>query len=252
MEGKLSHTIHLTVHLDRIWLHAAAHAPSMRRLEAFLNCFPGVDLTLFTARSLPSALEQLEQVSDILPKHWVTQDGAVMHHRTDSGTWIEDKNYAEALACIQNQGEGGFPPDDSVGSSSFSIGERQAIALGFLEAQWNAPRPLVVIGNPEEDLILLKIADYPLLTHSGSLDHELHKTFRIDPGPGMGKDILGILLAITRGGSLDPWKTNEGREPVEQGVMPFSSKKFSVPKQPSQGGNHDLQSSRRSGLLGLV
>jgi len=208
-------TLHLVADFDEVWLPAAFDAPSMRRLEAFLGCFPGVVLTLLSAQSLPIALGRLERHSDVLPEHWVTQNGKALHHRTHQGSWGEDLDFPHWLSWSREtaqieelaQGESGE-------TSAPLISEKRAIAIEFLAAQWEEPRLLAVAATPWRDGGLLQSAHVPIAVGPTFQEGALARGFHLAPGKDLAAGILRALLTLSPPGQAEesgPVSTYESR-----------------------------------------
>lgn len=210
-------TLHLVADFDEVWLPAAFEGPSMRRLEAFLGCFPGVALTLLSAQSLPIALERLERHSDVLPDHWVTQDGKTLHHRSLHGSWEEDLDFSHWLSWPRELiGTEEWAERESGGISTPLIGAERATAIEFLAAQWEEPRSLAVAATPWRDWGLLQSAHVPITVGPTFQEEPLSRGFHLAPGKALAAGILGALL------SLIPPSHLEEREPTVSQEAPLS------------------------------
>lgn len=191
--------LHLVVDFDEVWCKSAMDAPGLRRLEAYLNCHPRIVLTLLSAATLHDVLAGFGTRFGALPHTWVTEDGASIHILRADGTYEEDLQYAMATRSRPDD-ICEFPGSDCAEPKAASLSgvDPRALAVLFLEACRDAPRPRLIIGDRERDDRLLKIADYPvpssrILHAGGSVAENIVRELM-----GVGK----ILSSRTRGPRL--------------------------------------------------
>lgn len=190
-------TLHLVADLNEVWLPAASDSPAMRRLEAFLACFPKVHLTILTDLSLPSALKCLEEVSDAVPDHWVALDGVELHHRNSRGAWWKDLDYPVWRSWFRGDG---LRSEASPEERPTPAGVDRVTAIGFLEAQWNAPRPMAFAGNPERDWPLMQCADIAVPVGAQLRAPGPPNVFHLVPGMPFAAGLLDLLHSLLPGG----------------------------------------------------
>ncbi|MDP2875872.1 MAG: hypothetical protein Q8O00_06785 [Holophaga sp.] len=226
----MNFSLHLVADFDEVWLPAAFDAPSMRRLEAFLGCFPGVVLTLLSAQPLPIVLERLDRYTDVLPDHWVTQNGKALHHRSLHGSWEEDLDFPHWLPWPrESTGGGEWASRESGGIPTPLVGEERATAIEFLTSQWEESLPLAVAATPWRDWGLLQSAHVPITVGPTFQEEPPSRGFQLAPGKALAAGILGALLThLEERGSLG---SQEARLLHEGPALAMRGKSFPIPQE---------------------
>lgn len=257
----MSLTVHLVSDLDGTWISDDHDPYGLRDLESFLAEQPGIILTLATGRTLSSALAVLSLTARVMPRHLVTDVGAVIHHQGEPGTWVEDASYARWVDSRWNQGLAeklalgtlgpGVQPQagvfarrrlalqaaegveldraarelarsleragllaDVVASSDRYLdvlprGVHKGTAVQHLRAGGKLPSPVVVCGDSENDLGMLRMADIPVIMPDGPLSARCPGLPRnrliVAPSPGP----QGI-LEVLRGMASPTWLGRKG------------------------------------------
>lgn len=149
--GIFNWRLHLVAGLESAWISKPGLEPELRELETWLACDPGVCLTLISGFDFDEALALAESQLDILPHNFVSSGGTRIHHLIGGGVWEEDLEYGDWLG-IQRQVM-------DVKTQSLPVAP---VAVDYLEIQWTAPRPLVVLGSWSSEADLLILADMPV------------------------------------------------------------------------------------------
>ena len=247
----MSLAVHLVSDLDGTWISDAHDPDGLRDLESFLAEQPGIVLTFATGRTLPSALAVLSLTARVMPRHLVTDVGAVIHHQGEAGTWVEDGDYARWVDSRWDQGLAeklawgtlgpwvrpqasvlarrrlalqaaeGVELDRAVRELARSLkraglladvlassdryldvlpkGVHKGTAVQHLRAGGKLPSPVVVCGDSENDLGMLRMADIPVIMPDGPLSARCPGVPRdrliVAPSPGP-RGILEVLRGL--------------------------------------------------------
>lgn len=90
-------TLHLVSDLDGTWIPRDGRAADLRDVEQYLVHLHGLILTFATGRTLHSAVTELSRRIQLWPSHFVTDVGTAVYHRTATGKWLEDAEYARKI-----------------------------------------------------------------------------------------------------------------------------------------------------------
>lgn len=208
-------SLHLVMELELFCTLARRKAPESPSLDAFLREHSTVVLSLLTDRPLWEARERLRSVSRVQPRSWVTRGGREIHLYRGEDVYLEDDGYAEAISTTSDLPHAPTRIDP------------QALAVAYLGAAGEAPRPRVIVGHPELDAELLRIADHPVFdpptrTPKAMVGAGLFPTLRalLAQGSlrqGAASPVPSRSPAPSRWGTalrgLSPDRTFEGRQP---------------------------------------
>lgn len=214
--------VHLVSDLDGTWLPAPGEEPCLRALEAFLAARPDTVLTFATGRRLDNAVGALHGVVEMYPRHFITDVGTAIHHRSVDGGWVEDTDYDRWVASRWDRSavEGSLlaslpegvgwqkhvtplrrrlalhaAPGEAVGAAARALAEAlerhqlradvlassdgcidvlppgvdKGSAVAHLARRNDVPRILVVCGDAENDVGMLRLADVPVVMAGGRL-----------------------------------------------------------------------------------
>lgn len=162
--------LHIVANLDQTLLRTEAPARRLAAIADHLDDTPGIVLTLFTRHPFQRVRKILPDGLGGQPRHLVTDGGDSLFHQGLFGEWEWDSAFPDWLSfhrTLFRRGVAGAgePPGSLTGQQVDPI----AVALDFLEIFWEAPRPLVVFGDPSRDRLLLQVAEIRIpLTPKGA------------------------------------------------------------------------------------
>lgn len=142
--------LHLVMAFDRFCPWGRRDDQVWKRLGNFLEANSGILFTLVTALPFFEASERLGPITRLQPASWITEGGLAIHTLCPDGTYQEDVDYSTVAGEVSGDPSTTMPLDP------------RALAVAYLEAAADTPRPRVIVGHPERDVALLSLSDHPV------------------------------------------------------------------------------------------
>ena len=168
--------LHIVANLDQTLLRSESPARRLAVLADHLDGSPGIVLTLFTRHLFQRVKKILPDGMGGQPRHLVADGGDSLFHQGLFGDWEWDGSFPDWVSFSRTlirhdlAGAGGL-----AGSLAGQKVDSIAVALDFLEIFWEAPRPLVVFGDPSRDRLLLQVAEIRIPLGQTGANEESHQ-----------------------------------------------------------------------------